>query len=64
MTLPREEGCLEVACNLRSPLDADSGSVLAKARLASESLGLTIQRFYSTGPSQALLEEMLLAQLA
>jgi len=59
LTLPREDGCLEVACNLRSPLEADSASVLVRARQACESLGLSMLRSYSTGPSQQELELML-----
>ena len=59
LTLEHEDGCLEVACNLRSPAEVDSATVLRAAEEVSRSLGLTIASSYVTGPS----EQELLATL-
>ena len=59
LTLEHEDGCLEVACNLRCPAEVDSAAVLLAAEEVSRSLGLTIANSYVTGPS----EQELLATL-
>lgn len=64
LTLEHEDGCLEVACNLRMPAEVDSAAVLLVAEEASRSLGLTLVHSYVTGPSEQELLETLMQKVS